>query len=138
LAGLVDPDDYKFNGIAALLGWNWPDREPSKPLSFQAGLAYRFELYWIYHGKASQDTFFVRLLNSAGQPVTHVSFPSQSTNPLSVGQMVRAETIIAIPPDLAPGLYHFQLGFSTLAVASGELTFDLPTEMTEIRIVPRN
>lgn len=70
LAVLVDPDDYGFHRIAALLGWNWPDLNPDAPASFQTGQSYHFELFWIYHGKAPQDTFFVRLLDSTHQPVS--------------------------------------------------------------------
>jgi hypothetical protein len=45
---------------------------------------------------------------------------------------------ILIPAELAPGLYHLQLGFSTLAVEAGELVFDLPAELTEVRIISKN
>lgn len=135
LAGLVEPDDYKFKGIAALLGWDWSDLEQITPPTLQAGRAYNFELYWIYHGKALEDLFFIRLLDSIDQPVTEVLMPPRSDGDLSRGQLLIEAATVSIPPHLAPGVYHLQIGFLTSAVETGELTFDLPAEMTEIRIV---
>jgi hypothetical protein len=131
---LVDPDDYTFHRIAALLGWNWPDLNPDVPATFQAGQPYRFELFWIYHGKAPEDAFFVRLLDSTHQPVGEARFSSQSEGSFIEGQLITEKTTLLIPAELAAGLYHLQLGFATPAVEAGELIFDLPDHLTEIQI----
>lgn len=134
LTVLVDPDDYRFHHIAALLGWNWPDLNPDASASFQTGQIYRFELFWIYHGKALEDRFFVRLLDSTRQPVSEVPLSPQPENGIIDGQLMMEEGVVPIPAELAPGLYHLQLGFSTSAVEAGELIFDLPAELTEVVI----
>lgn len=54
------------------------------------------------------------------------------------GQLMIEKAVILIPPELVPGLYHLQLGFSTSAVEAGELIFDLPAELTEVRIINKN
>ncbi|GIK39162.1 MAG: hypothetical protein BroJett011_29950 [Chloroflexota bacterium] len=138
LAVLVDPDDYRFHRIAALLGWNWPDFNPDTSASFQTGQTYHFELFWIYHGKAPQDTFFVRLLDSARRPVSETWLSPELEDSLIEGQLMIEKAGVLIPAELAPGLYHLQLGFSTSAVEAGELIFDLPAELTEIRVIPKN
>jgi hypothetical protein len=135
LTRLVKPDDYKFNGIAALLGWNWSSLDSAKPPVLEIGQTYLFELYWIYQGKATQDTFFARLLDPTGQIATQVLFPGETHHNLTLGQLMIEQTKISIPAKFTPGLYHLQLGFSTRAVAAGELIFDLPVELTEVRII---
>lgn len=135
LAGLVKPGNYKFNRIAGLLGWNWPSLDPAKPSVLETGQTYPFELYWIYLGKAPEDTFFVRLLDSTGQTAIQVLLPNKSDHNLTLGQLVIEQSEISIPAKFAPGLYQLQLGFSTAAVAAGELIFDLPIEPTTIKII---
>ncbi len=135
LAGLSKPDDAKFNGIAALLGWNLPGLDP--PAILESGQTYPFELYWIYLGKAPQDTFFVRLLDPTGQIAAQTLFPGETANNLTLGQLVIERTEISLPAPLPPGLYQLQLGFSTSAMPAGELIFDLPAELTEVRIISR-
>ncbi|MBE7554737.1 MAG: glycosyltransferase family 39 protein [Anaerolineales bacterium] len=138
LTVLVAPDDYKFHRIAALLGWNWPDLNPDAPASFQTGQTYRFELFWVYYGKAPEDTFFVRLLDSTRRPVSEAWLSPQPENGIIDGQLMMEKGAVLIPAELAPGLYHLQLGFSTSAVEAGELIFDLPTELTKIRVIHKN
>jgi hypothetical protein len=138
LTGLVAPDDYKFHRIAALLGWNWPDLNPDAPASFQTGQTYRFEFFWVYYGKAPEDTFFVRLLDSTRRPVSEARLSPQPENGIIDGQLMMEKGAVLIPAELAPGLYHLQLGFSTSAVEAGELIFDLPAELTEIRVIHKN
>jgi hypothetical protein len=135
LAGLVDPGDTKFNGIAALLGWAWPGLETTSPPRLQTGQIYPFELYWIYHGKTSEDKFFLRLLDASSQPVLEAWLSPSTGNDLIPGQLVIEAATLPLPADLPAGLYHLQLGFSTAAVEAGELIFDLPADMTEIQIV---
>ncbi|MCK6628778.1 MAG: phospholipid carrier-dependent glycosyltransferase [Anaerolineae bacterium] len=135
MTALLEPDKYEFEDIAGLLGWNWSSLDPAKSSVLETGQTYPFELYWIYQGKAPQDTFFARLLDPTGQTALQVLLPSDTDHHLTLGQLMIEQTKISIPAKLAPGLYQLQLGFSTSAVAGGELTFDPPTELTEIRII---
>ena len=134
LAGLVDPDDQTFNGIASLLGWDWPGLDGAQPLALQAGQSYGFELYWIYRGKAPEDLFFIRLLDVSGQPVVEVTAMPRPDQHLIPGQLLSEAALIAIPETASAGLYRLQIGFFTPAVESGELIFSLPPEITEIQI----
>jgi hypothetical protein len=131
---LVDPDDYRFKGIAALLGWNWPGLEPGD-VTLQAGQTYPFELYWIYQGKAPEDAFFVRLFDSTGQIAVEVWLPPQNRSHLIPGQLVIEEAAVPLPADLPAGLYQLQLGFSTPAAPAGQLIFDLPAALTKLKVV---
>jgi hypothetical protein len=91
-------------------------------------------LYWIYRGKAPQDSFFVRLLDEAGQIAVQTSTTPRPDSRLIPGQLLVEEATLAVPDNLVPGKYHLQLGFITPAVAAGELSFDLPVELTMVEI----
>jgi len=134
LAGLVEPPDYTFKGIAALLGWNWPGLPSANPPMLQSGQTYDFELYWIYRGKAPEDLFFIRLLDDSGQVATQAFTTSRPDSRLIPGQLLLEDAALTLPNSLAPGLYHLQIGLLTRAVDTGELTFPLPAEMTEIEV----
>lgn len=134
LAGPLDPDNHTFNGIASLLGWRWPGLdEPDRPV-LPAGRVYKFELYWIYRGKAPEDLFFVRLLNNAGEISLEAITTPRPDSRLIPGQLIIEET--GVPVNLPPGLYRLQIGFRTPAVEAGELVFDLPPELTGVQVVP--
>jgi hypothetical protein len=133
LTGVVKPDDYTFNGIASLLGWDWPTLEAYPVL--QAGRSYDFELYWIYRGKAPQDRFFVRLLDQQEQVVAEAFTRPRSDDPLIPGNLLVEETSLTLPADLPAGRYHLQIGFKIPVVEEGELIFDLPPELTELDVV---
>jgi hypothetical protein len=134
LAGLVRPDDYTFNGIASLLGWHWPDLAETTPPLLQAGQTYNFELYWIYRGKSPEDLFFVRLLNQTGEVVLEVFTTPRPDSRLIPGQLLIEDATLTLPADLSLGNYHLQIGFLIPVVETGELTFPLPAEMTEVYI----
>ncbi len=136
LAGLVNPDRYTFNGIAALLGWDWPELNGCCPPRLKPGEPYDFELYWIYHGKAVEDRFFVRLLDETQQPVVEVFTHPRPDQRLIPGQLLIEDAVLTIPPTLPPGVYQLQIGFTIPVVEAGELVFDLPGEMTAIEIGP--
>jgi hypothetical protein len=134
LDGLVEPEDYTFNGIAALLGWNWRGLDPSSQPILQAGQTYDLELYWIYEGKAPEDLFFIRLLDDAGQGVAQAFTTPRPSSRLVRGQLLGEDTTLALPDRLAPGHYHLQIGLLTPAVDAGELIFPLPAEITEVEV----
>ena len=134
LAGLVNPERHTFQGIAALLGWKWPKLGRCCPPRLQPGEEYNFELYWIYHGKAAEDHFFVRLLDETEQPVMEVFTRPRSDQRLISGQLLIEDAAIPLPPTLPPGIYQLQIGFTIPVVEAGELVFDLPGELTAVEI----
>lgn len=131
---VVDPNDYRFKGIASLLGWNWPGLQVASSPILQTGRAYDFELYWIYRGKAPQDQFFVRLLDQAGRAVVEVLTTPRPDERLIPGQLLIEDATLTLPAQLTPGQYTLQIGFYIPVVETGELIFTLPTELTEVRI----
>jgi hypothetical protein len=63
----VDEHRRVYRGIAALLGWDWPDaNDPNRP-TVEAGNALPFRLYWEYLGKVPEERFFFRLIGSDGK-----------------------------------------------------------------------
>lgn len=136
LAGLVNPDDYTFNRIASLLGWRWPGLDDVHPPNLQPGRAYKFELYWIYRGKAPDDLFFVRLLDDTGQVALEAFTTPRPGSHLIPGQLIIEDATIVLPAGFSPGIYHLQIGFLIPVVAEGELIFSLPEAMTGVRVGP--
>ncbi len=134
LTVLVNPKNYTFNGIAALLGWHWPNLEKETPPILHPGQKYPFALYWIYRGKAPTDTFFVRLLNTNGQITLETALTPRPDNHLIPGQLLIEDTTLSLPPDFPPGTYHLQIGFFIPVVETGELLFDLPPELTAVTV----
>ena len=135
LAVRVDSDDFTFNGIASLLGWDWPGLSVNGWPRLQPSRVYPFELYWLYRGKDPADQFFIRLLAGTGQCVAEVfSSPRPGQNPVP-GQLWIEDASLALPAGLPAGCYSLQVGFLTPAVAAGELTFALPPELVKIQVV---
>jgi hypothetical protein len=135
LSVVVKPDDYTFNKIASLLGWNWPEFDGRPQPTLEAGETHSFELYWIYRGKVPEDLFFVRLLNESGQIVYETFTTPRPDNRLIPGQLLIEDATIDLPPDFASGIYHLQIGFLIPVVETGELTFALPPELTKLQVV---
>ena len=121
--------DQTYTGIASLLAWQWQNGDP--PLI--PGQPAEFELYWEYLGKAPEESFFFRLVDSQGRPWAEgESRPVAAENP-PVGQWRMGEIIfergaITPPRDMPPGQYQLQIGFYTKAeaVTGGELLFEVP------------
>lgn len=134
LTTLVDPHEYKFNGIAALLGWRWPGLDGAASTALPAGQTHDFELYWIYRGKSPDDHFFVRLLDKAGHPVVEAIPTPRPGQHLIPGQLLIEDASLILPPDLPPGTYHLQIGFTIPVVEAGELVFPLPPELTGVQV----
>ena len=134
LAVVVDPAEYTFNGIASLLGWDWPELKGGQSPQLRAGQTFRFELYWLYRGKAPEDPFFVRLLDEAGQIAFEAITMPQPGSRLIPGQLQIEVATISLPPDFSPGSHQLQIGFYIPAVDAGELLFPLPSETTELRV----
>lgn len=134
LSGLVEPADYTFKGFASLLGWHWPSLDPAQATTLQPGQTYPFELYWIYRGKAPEDSFLVRVVDETGQVVVQSSMMPRTESHLIPGELLVEDVNLAMPDGLSPGQYHLQLGFKTPAVAAGELVFELPAELTAVEI----
>jgi hypothetical protein len=127
-------DEYRFNGIASLQGWDWPALPADVPPALAAGQTYPLDLYWIYHGKSPDDHFFVRLLNPASESVTESMAAPSPENREIPGQLNLETAEVKVPPTLPPGMYTLQVGFTTAAVETGELTFALSPEVTQIRV----
>jgi hypothetical protein len=134
LDGLVEPGDYTFKGIAALLGWDWPALDSASPPTLQAGQTFEIGLYWIYEGKAPEDLFFIRLLDDSGQRVAQAFTTPRPVSRLVRGQLLLEDAALTLPSSLVPGLYHLQIGVLTPAVDAGELIFPLPAEITKIEV----
>lgn len=135
LVVVVDPNQVKFNGIAALLGWQWLPLETAQPPLLAAGETHPFELYWIYRGKAPDDKFFVRLVDPAGQVALEQFTTPRPSSHLILGQLIIEDAALNLPADLPPGPYRLQIGFTIPVVEAGELLFDLPSNLTEVQVV---
>ena len=137
-------DEYRrsYQGIAALLGWDWSGAaDPSHP-SAAAGRALPFRLYWEYLGKLPEEKFFFRLLDPDGRAVAEgISQPvlSETGDPATwrQGQIITEQGKLPAPSGMAPGDYRLQIGFYTRApaVTEGELIFDLPEDESRVRVV---
>lgn len=134
ISQVVEPERYTFNGIAALLGWHWPELNRAAAPVLATGQTYDFELYWIYRGKAPEDRFFVRLLDEAGSPALEVLTTPRSEARPAPGQLLIEDMKLAIPANLPPGRYRLQIGFTIPVVETGELIFELPEELTAVTL----
>lgn len=134
LDAVLRPGDERFNGIAALLGWEWPTLPAAAP-RLQPGGSYPLQLYWIFEGKSPDDRFFTRLLTARGEIAAESWAAPQAANRDVIGQLNIDELTLAVPSNLPPGEYTLQIGFSIPVVDAGELTFDLPPELTRIDVV---
>ena len=139
----VDENRRLYRGIAALLGWDWPDAaDPNHP-AVAAGDALPFRLYWEYLGKLPEERFFFRLIGPDGriwaegdsQPVL-----GENGEPTTwrQGQIITEAGELPVPPGTPPGEYRLQIGFYTQAPAipEGELTFDLPPGEDRVQVKP--
>lgn len=131
---LVEPKEHTFKGIAALLGWEWPEIESTGSPVIQAGKPYHFNLYWVHLGMAPEDAFYVRLVDRQSRIAVEALSFDQPDSPLISGQLFVDKINVSLPGNLVRGSYHLQIGFLTRAVEAGELNFLLPDEMTEILV----
>jgi hypothetical protein len=139
----VDEHRRVYRGIAALLGWDWPDaNDPNRP-TVEAGNALPFRLYWEYLGKVPEERFFFRLIGSDGKTWAEgISQPVSAENgdPATwrQGQIITEEGELVVPPGTPPGEYQLQIGFYTRApaVIEGELIFDLPPDEALVQVIP--
>jgi len=139
----VDENRRVYRGIAALLGWDWPDAANPDHPSVAAGDTLPFRLYWEYLGKMPEEQFFFRLVGPGGHILAEgTSQPVLSENGDPAvwreGQIITEEGTLPVPTDLSPGDYQLQIGFYTQApaVTEGELIFDLPPEEAWVRVTP--
>jgi len=139
----VDENRRYYQGIGALLGWDWPGAEDSSNPSVAGGEALPFRLYWEYLGKVPEEQFFFRLLGPDGR-----IWAEGSSRPVLVengdpatwrtGQIITEQGKLPVPVGTPPGEYQVQIGFYTQApaVTEGELVFDLPSEETGVTVTP--
>ncbi len=139
----VDESRRAYQGIAALLGWDWPGTaDPNRP-AVMAGESLPFRLYWEYLGKVPEEQFFFRLVGrddrtwaeGISQPVL-----SENGDPATwrQGQIITEIGELPVPPTTPPGEYRLQIGFYTQApaVTEGELIFDLPPDEAWVQVTP--
>ncbi len=139
----VDEKRRAYQGIAALLGWDWPGAtDPNRP-AVAAGELLPFRLYWEYLGKAPEEQFFFRLVGpddrvwaeGTSRPVL-----SENGDPATwrQGQIITEAGELLVPPGTPPGEYRLQIGFYTQApaVTEGELIFDLPPDEAWVQVIP--
>jgi hypothetical protein len=139
----VEDSQREYQGIAGLLGWDWPGaNDPDRP-AVAGGGALPFRLYWEYLGKLPQEQFFFRLLGADGRvwaEGTSQPILSEDGDPASwrQGQIITEQGEIGVPAGTPPGDYRLQIGFYTQApaVTQGELTFGLPPEDAWVQVVP--
>jgi 4-amino-4-deoxy-L-arabinose transferase-like glycosyltransferase len=139
----VDESRRAYQGIAALLGWDWPGAaDPNRP-AVMAGESLPFRLYWEYLGKVPEEQFFFRLVGPDERTWAEgISQPalSQNGDPATwrQGQIITEIGELPVPPGTPPGEYRLQIGFYTQApaVTEGELTFDLPPDEAWVQVIP--
>ncbi|GAB4543530.1 MAG: hypothetical protein Kow0063_36780 [Anaerolineae bacterium] len=139
----VDENRRAYQGIAALLGWDWPGAvEPDHP-AVAAGEVLPFRLYWEYLGKVPEERFFFRLVGPDGRTWAEgASQPllAENGDPATwrMGQIITEEGELAVPLGTPPGEYQLQIGFYTQApaVVEGELIFDLPPDDAWVEVTP--
>jgi 4-amino-4-deoxy-L-arabinose transferase-like glycosyltransferase len=137
----VDESRRAYQGIAALLGWDWPGAShPNRP-AVMAGESLPFRLYWEYLGKVPEEQFFFRLVGPDERTWAEgISQPALSENgdPTTwrQGQIITEIGELPVPPGTPPGEYRLQIGFYTQApaVTEGELTFDLPPDEAWVQV----
>ncbi len=139
----VDENRRVYQGIAALLGWDWLGTVDSDHPAIAAGDTLPFRLYWEYLGKYPEEHFFFRLVGPDGHIWSEgISQPvlSENGDPATwrQGQIITEEGDLPVPHGTPPGEYRLQIGFYTQApaVAEGELVFDLPPEDARVQVTP--
>jgi hypothetical protein len=139
----VDENRRAYQGIAALLGWDWPGAaNPNRP-AVVAGESLPFRLYWEYLGKEPEEQFFFRLVGPDERTWAEgISRPvlSENGDPATwrQGQIITEAGELTVPPGTPPGEYRLQIGFYTQApaVTEGELIFDLPPDEAWVQVTP--
>jgi hypothetical protein len=137
----VAEDRRVYHGIAALLGWDWPDAaDPDRPV-VAAGDELSFRLYWEYLGKSPEERFFFRLAGPDGRTWAEAAsqpLMSETGQPATwrEGQIITEEGQLQVPLGTPPGEYRLQIGFYTQApaVTEGELVFDLPPDDSRVDV----
>jgi 4-amino-4-deoxy-L-arabinose transferase-like glycosyltransferase len=137
----VDENRRNYRGIAALLGWDWPDTEDPDHPTVASGDALSIRLFWEYLGKQPEEKFFFRLLDDQDLPVAEgISQPAIDENGDPTGwrdgQIIAETGSLSVPLDTPPGDYQLQIGFYTQApaVTTGELIFELPENDAHVRV----
>jgi hypothetical protein len=137
----VDESRRLYQGIAALLGWDWIGAADLDRPAVASGGILPFRLYWEYLGKVPEERFFFRLLGADGriwaegasQPIL-----SENGDPAiwRQGQIITEEGELVVPVGTPPGEYQLQIGFYTQApaVTEGELVFDLPPDEARVAV----
>jgi hypothetical protein len=139
----VDEHRRVYQGIGALLGWDWLDPAgPGRP-AVAAGDTLSIRLYWEYLGKVPEERFFFRLVGpdrriwAEGRSAPILS---QNGDPSTwrQGQIITEEGGLHVPLGTPPGEYQLQLGLYTEApaVTEGELVFDLPPDEAWVQVIP--
>lgn len=139
----VDENRRKYEGIAALLGWDWPGAaNPNRPV-VTVGDALPLWLYWEFLGMVPEERFFARLIGADGRVWAEgISQPvlSENGDPTTwrQGQIITEAGELPVPVGTPPGEYKLQIGFYTQApaVTEGELVFELPTEEAWVEVMP--
>jgi 4-amino-4-deoxy-L-arabinose transferase-like glycosyltransferase len=139
----VDESRRAYQGIAALLGWDWPgSADPNRP-AVMAGESLPFRLYWEYLGKVPEEQFFFRLVGPDERTWAEgISQPALSENgdPATwrQGQIITEIGELPVPPGTPPGEFRLQIGLYTQApaVTEGELIFDLPPDEAWVQVAP--
>jgi hypothetical protein len=139
----VDESRRAYQGIAALLGWDWPGAaDPNRP-AVMVGGALPFRLYWEYLGKVPEEQFFFRLVGPDDRTWAEgisQSALSENGDPATwrQGQIITEIGELPVPPGTPPGEYRLQIGFYTQApaVTEGELIFDLPPDEAWVQVIP--
>jgi len=127
-------EDQRYNGIAALLGWDWsgPANPDAGPLP--AGSRLDYALFWEYLGKTPEEDFFLRLIGPDdrvwAEAVSRPTAQFADSTAWRPGQIIKEQGQLHLPPETPPGRYGLQIGFYTTApaVSSGELTFPTPLQ----------
>lgn len=138
----VDENRRAYQGIAALLGWDWPGATAPERPAVAAGEALPFRLYWEYLGKVPEERFFFRLLGQdGGMWAEGASQPLLAENGEPAtwrqGQIITEEGELPVPVGTPPGEYQLQIGFYTQApaVTEGELIFELPPDDAWVEVM---
>jgi 4-amino-4-deoxy-L-arabinose transferase-like glycosyltransferase len=139
----VEDNQREYQGIAGLLGWDWPGADDPNQPAVAGGAALPFRLYWEYLGKQPEEQFFFRLLGADGRVWAEgVSQPvlSEDGDPATwrQGQIITEQGQLDVPAGTPPGEYRLQIGFYTQApaVTQGKLTFGLPPGEDRVEVLP--
>lgn len=166
---ILSPDDQITDGVTldetALIGAGWNQAAPriQQPLharfdngadleglalpktTFAPGETIPLTLYWHTRARTAIDyTVFVHLRDATGKTVAQADAPPLAgdypTSAWNVGEWIRDLHSIALPSDLAPGTYTFEVGWyradtgerSAASAANGNLTDTITLGNVEI------